>query len=50
MKMSVGQVIKIISTDQSSIDDFPKFAKATGNKLLSVEEKAGQWIYYIQVN
>ncbi len=50
MKMSSGQVIKVISTDKSSIDDFPRFAKATKNPLLSVEDKGGYWVYYIEVN
>ncbi len=49
MKMSAGQVVKVISTDQTSVDDFSKFATATGNELLSVEEKPNQWIFYIKV-
>ncbi len=49
MKMSAGQVAKVISTDKTSVDDFPKFATATGNELLSVEENDNQWIFYMQV-
>ncbi|MBS9781660.1 MAG: sulfurtransferase TusA family protein [Gammaproteobacteria bacterium] len=49
MTMSAGQVVKVISTDKTSVDDFPKFATATGNELLSVEEKPNQWIFYIKV-
>ncbi len=49
MTMKTGDVLKVIATDPASADDFPAFAKATGNKLLSVEKTDKHWIYRLKV-
>lgn len=50
LALRAGQVLQVIATDPTSADDFPIFAKATGNTLLSMEQEGEQWIYYLKVN
>ncbi len=47
--MHTGQILKILATDPTSAEDFPIFAKATGNTLLDVEHRETQFIYYLKV-
>lgn len=48
MKMSAGQVLKVIATDPTSADDFPTFAKATNNELLQVVFDKKCFIFYLK--
>lgn len=49
LEMTTGQVLKVIATDPTSVDDFPVFAKATGNQLLAQEQSNATFIYYLRV-
>ncbi len=48
MTMERGQVLKVISTDISSINDFEAFSKQTRNPLLSHHEEGGKFIFFIK--
>ena len=48
MTMERGQVLKVISTDIGSINDFEAFSKQTRNPLLSHHEEAGKFIFFIK--
>jgi len=37
-KMRVNQVLEILTTDPGSLTDIPKWAKVTGQELISSEE------------
>lgn len=37
-EMKSGEVLRIVSTDASSLKDFPAFCRQTGNELLSSNE------------
>ena len=46
--MAVGDVLKVIATDPSTQRDIPKFCQFLGHLLLSKEEKAGRFLYFIE--
>lgn len=46
--MQTGQILNMISTDPGSIPDVEAWAKKTGNKVLSSEEKDGKYIFFIK--
>jgi tRNA 2-thiouridine synthesizing protein A len=46
--MERGQVLKIISTDQGSINDFEAFSKQTNNPLLSSGEERGKFVFLLK--
>ena len=47
-KMSKGQIIKVISTDPTSEEDFKAFERMSGNVLLAIEKKEEKYFYLIQ--
>lgn len=48
-QMDSGQVLKIIATDSGSQQDFPMFAKQSGNSLLHSEvSQNGEYIFFMQ--
>ena len=47
-KISIGQILEIWSSDAGSTEDFPSWAKRTGNELIKMEEKEGYTIFYIK--
>lgn len=46
--MPKGQVLKVETTDPGSKNDMSSWAKRTGNEILSVEENAGVFTFYIK--
>jgi len=46
--MKIGQVLKMISTDPGSVPDVNAWASKTGQTLLSHEENAGTYTFYIK--
>ncbi len=48
MTMERGQVLKVISTDIGSINDFEAFSRQTRNPLLSHHEEAGKFIFFLK--
>jgi len=46
--MKVGQVLKMISTDAGSVPDVTAWTNKTGHELLSHEENAGTYTFYIK--
>ena len=47
-KMSTGDVLKMLSTDPGSQNDVTAWTKRTGNKIISLESKGKDFIYYIK--
>ena len=47
-KMSTGDVLKMLSTDPGSRNDVAAWTKRTGNKIISLESKGKNFIYYIK--
>ncbi|MCW5601105.1 sulfurtransferase TusA family protein [Nitrosomonas sp.] len=46
--MTHGQILKIVATDPGAVIDFQVFAEQTGNQLLSSDETAGEFLFYLQ--
>ncbi|CAE6508853.1 MAG TPA: sulfurtransferase TusA family protein [Nitrosomonas nitrosa] len=46
--MTHGQILKIVATDPGAVIDFQVFAEQTGNQLLSLNEAAGEFLFYLQ--
>ena len=46
--MQSGQVLKVVSTDPGSVQDFALFAKQTGNALLGQAELGGAFIFFMK--
>ena len=46
--LKIGQVLKMISTDQGSLPDVTAWSQKTGQELLSHEESGGTFTFYIK--
>ena len=46
--LSVGQVLRMVSTDKGSKPDMQAFSERTGHEILGMEEKDGHYTYYIR--
>jgi tRNA 2-thiouridine synthesizing protein A len=46
--INVGQILEVWTTDPGAKEDFPRWAKRTGNELLKVEDKQGYTVFYIK--
>jgi tRNA 2-thiouridine synthesizing protein A len=46
--LSKGQVLKVESTDPGSKNDMAAWAKRTGNEIVTMEEGAGMFTFYIK--
>ncbi len=46
--LTVGQVLKMIATDPGSVPDVDAWSKKTGHQVLSKEEKAGTYTFFIK--
>jgi len=47
-KMDSGKVLEVISTDAGSVKDIEAFCNQTGNKLVSVTEDDGKFVFTIE--
>jgi tRNA 2-thiouridine synthesizing protein A len=47
-EVSVGQVLKAITTDPGALTDFPAWAKANGHQILKIEEGSGETYFFIK--
>jgi len=43
-----GQVIKILATDPSAVNNLTSFCKQTGNELLESQEQNGEFMFLIK--
>ncbi|CAN5454815.1 sulfurtransferase TusA family protein [soil metagenome] len=46
--MSSGQLLKVVSTDPSSLRDFQAFSRQTGNELVEQETQARDFIHVLR--
>lgn len=47
-KMTVGQILEMISTDPGAIPDMQAWSKQTGHELLNYKKDNGLFIFYIR--
>ena len=47
-EMQSGEVLKVTATDAGAEQDFPTFAKQTGNELLLTEKLADAFVFYLK--
>jgi tRNA 2-thiouridine synthesizing protein A len=47
-EMSSGQILKVWSTDPSSVKDFQAFAKQTGNELLEQSTEGNEYVLVLR--
>lgn len=47
-ELSLGQVLKMISTDPGSVKDMQAWAKKTGQELLETGEEDGKFVFFIK--
>jgi tRNA 2-thiouridine synthesizing protein A len=47
-QMESGQVLEVISTDAGSVKDMEAFCNQTGNKLISINEDDGKYIFTLE--
>ena len=47
-EMTSGQILKVRSTDPSSVKDFQAFAKQTGNELLQQSTEGDEYILVLR--
>lgn len=47
-KLEIGQILEVISNDPGSKEDFPRWAKRTGNELLGIFDENGFSRYFIK--
>ncbi len=40
-KISVGQVVEVLTTDPGSLSDFPAWAKSTGHEIVELKQVPG---------
>jgi tRNA 2-thiouridine synthesizing protein A len=46
--MTSGQVLRILTTDPGSVQDFAAFARQTGNALLASQSRDGEFEFFMQ--
>jgi tRNA 2-thiouridine synthesizing protein A len=46
--LQIGQVLKMVSTDPSSLPDLQAWTSRTGHELIDHEQGGGKFIYYIK--
>ena len=47
-KMTIGQVLEMISTDPGSIPDMQAWSRKTGHELLEAKQEGSLYIFYIR--
>ncbi|MHA1409258.1 MAG: sulfurtransferase TusA family protein [Candidatus Odinarchaeia archaeon] len=48
--IDIGQILEVWTTDPGAKEDFPRWAKRTGNEIINVEEKGDYTAFYIKRN
>lgn len=48
--MLPGQILKVISTDPMSVDDFQIFAKMNNIKIVEQQQNDGKYCFYLKKN
>jgi len=46
--LEMGQVLEVLSNDPGSKEDFPRWAKRTGNEMLGIFDEDGYARYFIK--
>lgn len=47
-ELAVGQVLKIVSTDEGIKEDMPAWCKSTGNEFVGLEEEGEVYTVYVK--
>ena len=48
LKIAVGEVLEVLTTDPGSIRDFPAWAKTTGHEILEIKQEPGLIRIYVK--
>jgi TusA-related sulfurtransferase len=46
--IKIGQVLKAVTTDPGSLNDFPAWARSSGNEILDTQIEGEEITFYIQ--
>lgn len=46
--LSLGQILKVTTTDRGSVNDFQSFARQSGADLLNWRQEAGEYFFYLK--
>ena len=46
--LSIGKILKIISTDSGSVKDFAAFCRNTNHELISSNQDGNTFVYYVK--
>lgn len=46
--LSLGEILKVITSDQGSVNDFQAFARQSGADLLAWRQEAGEFFFYLK--
>ncbi|MCL2524152.1 MAG: sulfurtransferase TusA family protein [Betaproteobacteria bacterium] len=47
-EMASGQVLRVQATDPGAVQDFPVFARQTGNELIGQQEENGVFEFFLK--
>lgn len=47
-ELAVGQILKIVSTDEGIKEDMPAWCKSTGNEFMGLEEAGEVYTVYVK--
>jgi len=47
-KLSLGDVVEVLTTDPGSLSDFPAWAKTTGQQVLETKQEPGLITIYVK--
>jgi TusA-related sulfurtransferase len=47
-EISVGQVLKAVTSDPGALADFPSWAKTSGNEILKTDQDGDEIVFYIK--
>lgn len=47
-QMAKGEVLEVIADDKGIVADMPAWCKSTGNDLVGMEERGGEWHVYVK--
>jgi len=47
-EIEIGQILKATSTDPGSLNDFPAWARTSGNEILNTEQDGDEITFYIK--
>jgi len=47
-ELQIGQILEVLATDPGIKEDMPAWCRTTGNEMVSIEEKDGEYRVYVR--